>query len=272
MLANVGTSGREVLIVVRAYLDSSGKPHERRVTLAAFCACDEAWNMMEYAWRDVLLGHPLKPNYIHMKELCHLQKEFSKQKGWTLSEAFGLVNKMLMFLQMFPKKDFNMFYCSIDLEARRKLIKEGYKIPDPVSLCNGFCSEIIIRHYLREAVEKDSEARYENLDGLNFYFDQGEEYFGPFQKKWLEMTKRARRDEIPNPWVSVVQVTTANMRRVPGLQMADVLAWAVNRGHMAEEGKPGKHHAHIMKQILAGYRVEMDEAEMRKRYPKQEAI
>lgn len=220
---------------------------------------------MENEWRAVLNEHPLKPRYIHMKELCSLRGEFDRDKGWTQEASFGLLNQMLMFLQVLDKQGFQMYYCTIDLEARRKLIAEGYTIPSGVDICNQYCSETVIKAHLKKTLDINPGAR--EAEELIFVFDNGEEFFHPFYKKWEREVKRFRKEKGWNPWgvISAVR-TTSQMKHVPGLQAADVLAWCVNREHIAEEGMAGKMHAHIMRQIISLYYIDFDEDMLRHRY------
>lgn len=263
--AHLNLSGREVFIAVRAYLDGSGKSHEKRLTLAAFAAPDHTWQQMEAAWFAVLGAHPLKPQYIHMKELCPLKGEFDREKGWTQELSFGLLNQMLIFLQRFDKHDLQMYYCTIDLEARRKLMAEGYTIPKAVEICNQYCAETVLKRHLQKAWQQDPAAR--EAEEMVFVFDNGEEFYHPFCKKWEREIKRFKKEGGFNAWNVITDVhTTTRMKQLPGLQAADVLAWAVNREHTVEDGTAGKMHAHIMRQIISQYYIALDEDKLREKY------
>jgi hypothetical protein len=255
-------------MAVTAFFDSSGKPHDKeaRLTLAAFAASDIVWADLERQWNEVLHKHPLKPRYIHMKELCPLRDEFSVDRGWTREEAFGLVNQMLLFLQHYKKESLQMYYCTIDLEARRRLVKdEGFKIPLPVDLCNEFCSETVLKAHFKKAWDKDPDTQ--TAEEMAFVFDAGEKFYGPFRKKWEAEVKKFRRDGGFNPWNVITSVTTTtNMKKLPGLQAADILAWAVNREHTVQEGSPGKYHAHFLRQVVSQYYIDFDEMKLRQKY------
>jgi hypothetical protein len=64
------------------------------------------------------------------------------------------------------------------------------------------------------------------IGGKDFelFFDQGEPYYGYIHDRWK--TQRVRKAE--PVWERVIHVGEANMRKVPGLQAADLLAWSVN--------------------------------------------
>jgi hypothetical protein len=253
-----------VFIAVRAYLDGSGKSHEKRLTLAAFAAQDGIWAEMERQWREVLDEHPLKPRYVHMKELCALRGEYDRSKGWTQQESFGIVNKMLLFLQHY-KQDLQMYYCTIDLEAHRKLVAEGYAIPRAVDICNQYCAETIIKAHIQKTYRRNPAA--EEAEEMVFVFDNGEDFYHPFHKKWESEVKRFGKEKGFNIWNVITDVhTTTRMKQLPGLQAADVLAWAVNREHTVEVGTAGKMHAHLMRQIIPQYYVAFDEDSLRDRF------
>jgi len=65
---------------------------------------------------------------------------------------------------------------------------------------------------------------------------------------------------------SLMFIPPHRMKQLPGLQAADVLAWAVNQEHTVEEGTAGKMHAHIMRQIISQFYIDFDEAKLRERY------
>jgi hypothetical protein len=67
---------------------------------------------------------------------------------------------------------------------------------------------------------------YKGLDAqASYYFDRGEPFEPVFKAKW---EREAAREEI-NIWSHVKHVGSATMKETPGLQIADMLAWANNR-------------------------------------------
>ena len=61
-------------------------------------------------------------------------------------------------------------------------------------------------------------------------------------------------------------VTTADVRDKPGLQAADLLAWASNRAYTAKRVVAGLHLELVMKQIIPATWVLLDEAKLRIEY------
>jgi len=141
-----------------------------------------------------------------MNELCSLNDGFARDQGWTQQEPFGLLNKMLMFLQDFDKREFQMYYCTIDLDACRKLVAEGYTIPSAVDICNQFCAETVMKAHLQKAFDRDPTAQY--AEEMVFIFDNGEDFFHPFHKKWERELKRFKKEKGWNPWNVITDVHT----------------------------------------------------------------
>src|SRR5215469_17428554 len=139
--ARVNLAEGNILIALRAYLDSSGKLGDGYMTLAAVAANDQIWEDFEKAWDRILKGYTPKASYIHMREIAHQQGGFDRKLGWNNNNAFGLATTCLSYMSAINKKMFKMFYCAVDLKAWRKLRDRNYQMPEPVEMCNRFCSE-----------------------------------------------------------------------------------------------------------------------------------
>ena len=250
------------MLSLRAYFDSSGKPNDNYMTLAAFAASEEMWTEFELEWQRILNGHTPKASYVHMRELAHQQRAFSAELGWNEENAFGLSNKCLMYMSQLDKKRFRMFYCSVDLQAWRKLKSETYQLPTPTELCNTFCSEFILMWYMHQHPTDVIDPR---TDSVRYFFDNGEAFKSAFEKKWKDETRKAGRSKTWSLWRLVKEVSGVDMRKVPGVQAADILAWAVNRDATIDGGK-GKFLRHIMHQVIPASYVVWDEANFRKHY------
>jgi len=107
------------------------------------------WEEFEAAWVKILDNYSPRAEYIHMREIVRLEKGFDSNLGWNEKNAFDLLNKCVGYMSRLDKARLHMFYCSVDLKAWRKLRDETYQMPDPVEMCNTFCSEIILGWYLR---------------------------------------------------------------------------------------------------------------------------
>jgi len=250
------------LIALRAYFDSSGKLEDNWITLAAVAADEKMWSELEAAWGEILDGHTPKGQYIHMREVYRLQKAFDKQQGWTHDNAFGLVNKCLVYMSHLDKKRFRMFYCSIDLNAWRKLRNETYQMPDPVEMCNLFCAETVLGWYLQYYPDLLNP----ETDRVKYFFDRDEYFYRPFYEKWQRERDAAEQRQGWSVWKIIEEVSTVEMQKTPGIQAADIVAWAINRETFAKEGDMAKHLGHILRTVIPSYHVVWNEAKLRQQY------
>jgi Protein of unknown function (DUF3800) len=253
------------LIALRAYLDSSGKLEDEWITLAAVASTDEIWELLETEWDKIMRGHTPQGSYIHMKEVYRLEKAFDKSLGWNHDNAFGLVNKCLVVMSHLPKDRFRVFYCSVHLAAWQKLRAETYQMPDPVEMCNTFCSEFILTwyalHYNPKTLIMDPRS-----DSVRYYFDKNEYFFQPFYDKWKLETNTSDATGRWSVWNAIEAVVPVEMRKTPGIQAADIIAWGRNRETFAKEGDIASHLAHILRQVTPTSYVIWDEAKLRQQY------
>jgi hypothetical protein len=247
----------DILIALRAYLDSSGKlgGKDDFITLAAVAANDDMWTEFETAWDKILLDHAPPAKYIHMREVFRLIDGFDKDKGWDHDKAFGVVDECLVYMSHLDKKRFCMFYCSVDLRAWDKLRAETYQMPDPVELCNQYCSETVLGWYL---------SRYRGVidihnDTVKYFFDKDEYFKEPFEAKAKRERELSEGRERWGIWNLIVQVSAVDMRNTPGIQAADIIAWGRNRETFTKPGDIGYGLAHILRQVVPSHSVVWDE-------------
>ena len=225
-------------------------------------ATDDMWGKLETAWCKILNDHTPGATYIHMREICHQTKGFDRKFGWNDDNAFGLSNKCLVYLSQLDKKRFSMFYCAIDLKAYRQLREETYQLPEPVDLCNRFCSETILGWYLNhypDVIDPEN-------DTIKYFFDTGEYFKVPFENKWNGEKALAEKTGSWSIWKRIKEVACVDMKDVPGVQAADLIAWAVNREKTGKHGAKGEYMAHIMRQVIPAWSIVWDEERLRKQF------
>jgi hypothetical protein len=252
----------DILIALRAYLDSSGKLQDDWITLAAIAANDEMWAEFETVWAETLDGYIPKGQYIHMKEIFRLEKAFDKNLGWTHDRAFGLVNKCLVYMSHLDKLRFRMFYCSVNLVAWRKLRAETYQMPEPIDMCNRFCSEGILGWYLFNYPDMiDIEH-----DTIKYFFDRHEYFENPFKEQWNTEKDIAEATGQWSVWKLIDEVAPLEMKTTPGIQAADIIAWGRNRETFTKSGDVGSQLAHILRTVVPSYSVVWDEQKLREQF------
>ena len=257
---NIGED--DPLIALRAYLDSSGKLENEWITLAGIAASDDMWDEFEKVWASILDGYTPKGQYIHMREVFRLIKGFDSNLGWTHDLAFGLVNQCLMYMSNLDKVRFRMFYCSIDLNAWHKLRAEGYQMPEPVDMCNRYCSESVIGWYLFHYPD----AKSPKTDTISYFFDRNEYFKVPFENKWNTEKNRADEAGVWSPWQLVQEVASVDMKKAPGIQAADIIAWGMNRETFTQEGDMARYLGHILRQVIPAFHVVWDEPKMKQHF------
>lgn len=120
------------------------------ISLAGQATEDGVWKEFDEKWDEILGGEGKRPKapYLHMREANANEGPFSWRNGWNRKKVEALVVALLEHLQTQDKKRFHQFACSIDLRAHRKLITEGFTLPDPVDICNGHCPESVLVWYV----------------------------------------------------------------------------------------------------------------------------
>lgn len=254
----------DVLIAIRAFLDSSGKvenPKDRYLTLAAVAGNDGMWAEFESEWENICDGHTPKAKYVHMREIYQLIKGFDSSLGWTHETGFSLAVKCIKYMSNLDKKRFQMFYCSVDLFAWKTLRAETYQMPEPVDLCNSFCSESILGWYIFHYPDM-----FDACDRLKYFFDRKEYFENPFKDKWNRERSQSEATGDWSVWNLIDEVAPVEMETAPGVQAADIIAWSMNRETFAKEGEPGKYFGHIIRQVVPSRYVVWNEEKLRAQF------
>jgi len=252
------------LIALRAYLDSSGKLDNHWMTLAAFVAPDSIWTEFEKVWDAILQGHTPKGSYIHMKEVYRLEKAFDKNSGWDHNNAYGLVNKCLVYMSHLPKNKIRVFYCSVDLYAWHKLRAETYQMPEPIQLCNTFCSETVLFWY--GFLNSPDTVIDPRSDSVRYFFDRNEYFFQPFYERWNRERNQSDATGKWSIWNAISEVAPVEMKTTPGIQAADIIAWGRNRETFAKEGELSSGLAALCRSVLPTCYVIWDESKLREQF------
>lgn len=214
------------LTVLKSYFDKSGQEDQALLTIGGIAAGDDVWSDIETDWNLILQKNDPPAAYMHMVEAIPLRRgsEFCPSKGWTDDKVFGLVNLLLSYLSELPRKHktkYCQFSSSVNMRDYKKLQLESYQMDAPTDLVANTCTDRIMQWYFLEYKGHDLEAHY--------YFDQGEPFEEIIKAKWERETERHRRTGQYNVWCHISHIGPALMRKTPGLQVADMLAWATNR-------------------------------------------
>jgi hypothetical protein len=228
---------------------------ESWLTLAGFVATDAFWNHFDTAWEtEVLQKREPHAAYLHMADLLTGNGIF---KGWDWERRYSLVWDAVNYLQSLPKGAFCAVYASIDESARNDLVTEGYDVSEP----HVICAECTIG----QAFSWFFDTRPDNVELASIYFDQNERFIHSFRQRWQRELKGQRLVVANCFWGLIADVEERDMRCTPGLQAADLLAWAVSRRHAGEE-RSTLHLANILEQIIPNWRLVLDRTTLREKH------
>jgi hypothetical protein len=103
-------------------------------------------------------------------------------------------------------------------------------------------------------------------DSVKYFFDKNEYFFQPLYDKWKNETNTSDATGRWSIWNAIDEVAPVEMRKTPGIQAADIIAWGRNRETFAKEGDIASHLAHILRQVIPTSYVIWDEAKLRKQF------
>jgi hypothetical protein len=210
-----------LFVVLKSYFDKSGQEDSKWMTLGAVAAGDDVWSEIEQDWTGILTRHEPPATYMHLAEAVPLRGEFAKAKGWDDDKVFGLITNCLDILSGALKTKYCHFSVTVDMGAYRKLLDEGYQMDSPAQLCIDTCVMGIFDWYLHKYKGVDLEAHY--------YFDTNEPFEPILKAKWERELQASEKEGVYSFWSHITHIGPALMRKTPGIQVADMLAWATNR-------------------------------------------
>jgi hypothetical protein len=253
----------QFFIALESYFDGSKDggnwEDSRYVTLAAFAAEDGIWADFNEGWQAVLDADHQRPKaaYCHMREVKNPDStEFNWRKGWNQHKAGLFCGELMMFMQKMDKKKFHMFAATVDMEAHRKLRAEGINLPNGADIAAEIVAFVVLGWYLHHFPGIISDA--------HFFFDSEEPFEEIVKNRW-----NTERNNFLDPfamreiWQLIKTVASKEMKKTPGLQAADLLAWSSNRNLTVDEGDFGKYYHYFLKEIIANHWTFIDEEKLR---------
>lgn len=246
---------------MRCYFDGSEGQDDNAatwLTLAGYMAPDSFWGRFQGPWERMLRErYPVAP-YIHMIELLSRDDPFEwGVAGWDKTKIDKLILDAVDTLQQMDKREFCSFICSIDVSARGRLVSEGYNIPEPVVICADLCVGLAFNWYYD---------RHPNgIEMAYILFDRGEDFIREFKARWLKERTPPGKVAMHLFWDLIADVQESDMASHPGLQAADMMAWARSRS-LSERERDWRYLAEIMHAIIPTTGVFIDEQTMRKKY------
>jgi hypothetical protein len=207
---------------MKSYFDGSGNFEDRRsdyLTLVGFVT--KAWPSFESRWEATLQEHGA-PGYLHMREATKLADGFSVKNGWEENRVNDLIVSVIQSVRDLALKDLFAFSCTVDLQVHRKLLKTEPDLMKAPHICASHCFGKLLDH----------EREHNPGLALTFevFFDRDEKFFPVIHRMWQRRWKKGRvRARVPNLFQCLASMASVNSRDVYPCQLADLLAWLINR-------------------------------------------
>lgn len=246
----------KLFAVLKSFYDRSGQENDSLMTLAGIATNDSTWQEIEQRWRRILDNRDPPAKYWHSVEASHLRGEFKKQNGWDETKVENLASDLMIYLTTLDKAVYFQQSVTVDMSAYGRLQALTYQMDSSAKLCTERCTDEIMNWYV---------SSYQGIDmSAEFFFDQNEPFEEIFRAEWQKEVERARITGIHNLWCHIVQVRSATKEKTPGVQIADMFAWGVNR---VVTGKTKfAHLALAMSKFLNSRSVTLGEPYLRRRF------
>jgi hypothetical protein len=195
---------------VTAYLDGSGTHVDSEIlTLSACVMADELIEVFRRRWNEALRIHGLSG--LHMREVG----------TWPYERRAPIERDILNLLGQFSQEFFYFRICSVSLADHSAAKRGDSSLRSPEELCVDHCVGGL-------AIPGNDMGR---RDTVLMLFDPGEKFQRCIQTIW----QRSRR---MSGWPGqVCDIRCARSTEEPGLQVADLFAWATNR-HLRRADRP----------------------------------
>lgn len=242
LLPNNYIIGDVEFMVLRSYFDGGNQDDSSQyetLSLASVSAIHDDWIRFEIDWRKILLRYfGDKLGYLHTTYAVTGNEIY---EGWGVSKTRDFlsdcVNTAITHL-LEPKNSrypgfqgkYGLFGFVITI-APKPFIEHAKSDPSVPQSAN----EVCLRQTLAQILEWSEHGANPRCDECHFFFDQGEPFYGHLVQ--LLQNKKAKRDALSLE--RITSRTETDMRRVPALQLADLLAWS--QGHKMDEDKPEWH-------------------------------
>ena len=222
-----------LIVILECFFDGGNKSDSREydfVTLAAVAATFHYWKPFEKAWKRNLEKHGA--SYLHTSDAVVGNTPYSRDEGWDrnridnfLLDCVKIAGKHLArpIVDDDPGR-IGIYPCTVtvNLKDYKRAQSEGFDIPHCVD-------EELATQGLRKCVKYAQ--RHGPATYLSFVFDQNE----PFRGHIIDRQRNSKFVRMFPEIKDVISNTEADMRFVPALQLADLLAYCYS--HRFDEGE-----------------------------------
>lgn len=224
-------------LMLRGYYDGSGKTagkikgeDSEVLTLTGVVASVKVWERFDPQWDEVLQRHgaPL----LHMADAMALQDPFLPEDGWTAEKVDALLSDLWSLIGNFrfdlPHSNLMAASCSVLMRdyrrAERELKIKGIRLREPEAICVNCCLRL----------PHDIDSPNEQPQQIIMVFDRGECFQKTIQRNW-DKYKNKRSAGWPKQVANIINIDSLLLEvgtsNIPGMQVADLLAWTVSNRH-----------------------------------------
>jgi hypothetical protein len=212
-------------VVLKSYFDGGNEADSLQydlVTLAAFSGTKYHWQKFDRRWKKCLKDHGAK--YLHTTDAVCLSRDFSRRNGWDEDKVDSLISGCVSAIEecaavrngrRLEKASIRPVTISVLLQDFKKALSDMPDLRTPEHLCATQCVPVCALY-----------GKLIGADKLQLFFDQGERFFGHIRDRMDN--KKSRVEPL---WPCVIHAGESDMRLVPALQAADLLAWSVNHAY-----------------------------------------
>lgn len=225
------------LIAMNCYFDGSvGGTSDEWLGLGGLIATDEAFAEFEKNWRAMLKDRYPIALYHHMTDLVTGNGDFRRADGWDIEKRDSLISNAIKVILSMDQSKVCGFACAIDVRAHKRLKAEGYALPKPAVICAELGLAQLLAWFYADHPFQLAYA----------FYDQNEPFIKSIRSRWLVEENNKRK--IKTPFLGMIaNIVPANMKETPGIQAADILAWAFIR---KLRGAPGDKWAGLADNLL----------------------
>jgi hypothetical protein len=216
-------------VALKSYFDGSNHADSSeydRISIATVCGTSKQWKKFYTAWNKILYKH--RADHLHTTDAVSLQNDFAKEKGWDktrvdsfIGDCVGIIGKQMAVPSGFrgwtPRMGLYPITLTIPFDDWVRAKKAKPELPETIE---ELCATESVAFAFRWG-QHISAKKYQ------LYFDRGEKFYGFIHDRWCH--PKAKKDI--EAMKDVLNVEEAIARFVPALQMADLLAWGVNRAN-----------------------------------------
>lgn len=198
-----------------AFLDESGHSSGTEFfALAAFVAENTDWAAFDRLWQEAL--HDAGAPYLHMREFAHRVGAF---QGWTEEQRRALLGRCVKALNSIPAVAVGAAVSIADFNALNSEARSALRDP---FFC---CFQEVVHGVVLNALFEPADTR------VRMVFSQQDEFGASAKQLWSVMAETIYVGH------RVGSLEFANMREVPALQAADLLAYELGALLPPQEGQ-----------------------------------